>query len=67
MREELVKMPEFQTASTSLSDGSPAPRSRWTHFGRFGGDDPSSVLTNASKISGSQTMTFSRTPNTRSW
>ena len=60
VREELVKMPEFQTASTSLSDGSPRAKIEVDPIlAGSVGMTPSSVLTNArSKISGSQAMTL---------
>lgn len=60
VREELVKMPEFQTASTSLSDGSPRAKIEVDPIlAGSVGMTPSSVLANArSKISGSQAMTL---------
>ena len=71
VQEELVKMPEFQTASTSLSDGSPRAKIEVDPIlAGSVGMTPSSVLTNARNqdLSGSQAMTLQQgTPNTQSW
>lgn len=60
VREELVKMPEFESATTNLSDGTPRAKIEVDPIlAGSVGMTPSSVLSNArSKISGTKAMTL---------